>query len=510
MTVTRNVASTVEPHPADQVALRLVDGGIVTYGELRDRAACMRGGLRDLGVVAGDRVALICGNTPDFAIAYLAVLGLGAVVVPLNPTSPAPELGRQLELVSPVAVLCDPDVVPAWTDLVAHAPASIRHLVVTGHGGADADSGVTTCSELESHDPMAVVEVDAHATAALMFTSGTAGSPRAAMIGHGNLLANLRQGKSVPAPFGPDDVVLGVLPLFHIFGMNVVLGASLEVGASVLLVPRFDPRTTAALIPTHRVTVVPGVPSMWSVFASDESLDAETFASVRLALSGASKLPVAVFERCRERFDLVVYEGYGLTETSPIVTSSVTDDGVPRPGSIGRAVAGVEVRLVNGEGVDVFVGDVGEVLVRGDNVFQGYYLDPEVTDRVIDAEGWLHTGDLATADDDGWLYIVDRAKDLVIVSGFNVYPAEVEQVLASHPAVLEAGVIGASHDQHGETVVAYVVLAQGAAATEAELIDHAADQLARYKCPSRVLFVDELPRNANGKLLRHALESSAD
>jgi long-chain acyl-CoA synthetase len=354
-----------------------------------------------------------------------------------------------------------------------------------------------------------VVEVDADATAALMFTSGTAGSPRAAMLGHGNLLANLQQGKSVPAPFGPDDVVLGVLPLFHIFGMNVVLGATLEIGASVLLVPRFDPRTTAALIPAHGVTVVPGVPSMWSVFAGDPSLGPETFATVRLALSGASKLPVAVAERCHERFGVIVYEGYGLTETSPIVTSSVTDDGVPRPGSIGRALAGVEVRLVNGDGVDVFVGDVGEVLVRGDNVFQGYYLDPEVTARVIDAEGWLHTGDLATADDDGWLYIVDRAKDLVIVSGFNVYPAEVEDVLMSHPAVVEVGVVGAPHDQQGETVVAYVVLAEGATATEAELIDHAADQLARYKCPSRIVFVDELPRNPNGKLLRHALESPA-
>jgi long-chain acyl-CoA synthetase len=503
--VTRNLASTVEPHSADRVALRLVDGGLVTYGELRERAARLRGGLRSLGVVPGDRVALVCGNTPDFAVAYLAVLGLGAVVVPLNPTSPARELTHQLELVTPVAVLADPDAVPAWDQVSAHPPASVRHRVVTGDAAGGSDPGVLTCAELERHDPVPVVEVASDATAALMFTSGTAGSPRAAMVSHGNLLANLRQGKSVPAPFGPEDVVLGVLPLFHIFGMNVVLGASLEVGASVLMVPRFDPRTTAPLIPGHGVTVVPGVPSMWAVFANDPALDASTFASVRLALSGASKLPVSVFERCRERFGVVVYEGYGLTETSPIVTSSVPDVGDPRPGSIGRAIAGVEVRLVNSEGVDVLVGDIGEVLVRGDNVFQGYYLDPEATARVIDADGWLHTGDLATADDDGWLYIVDRAKDLVIVSGFNVYPAEVEDVLMSHPAVVEAGVVGVPHEQQGETVVAHVVLAEGAVTTEAELVEYAADHLARYKCPSRILFVDTLPRNPNGKLLRHAL-----
>ena len=293
--------------------------------------------------------------------------------------------------------------------------------------------------------------------------------------------------------------------MFHIFGLNVVLGVGLTVGATLVLVQRFDPATAVQSIVQRQVTVVPGAPPMWVAFSHFDELPDDTFASVRLAVSGASRLSPVVADRMRERFGLEIHEGYGLTEASPVVTSSAGISG--RPGSVGRVLGGQDVRLVGGDGEDVPIGDAGEVWVRGDNVFQGYLNEPEATARVL-VDGWLRTGDIATVDDDGYLYLVDRAKDLIIVSGFNVFPGEVEQVLQSHPEIREAGVLGVPHPHHGEAVKAYVVLAEGADVDEDSLIDHCLDYLSRYKCPSKVIFVDELPRNAGGKLIRRELEGT--
>jgi long-chain acyl-CoA synthetase len=251
------------------------------------------------------------------------------------------------------------------------------------------------------------------------------------------------------------------------------------------------------------VTVIPGAPAMWVAFAEYEEAPADAFAGVRLALSGAAKLPVQVAERIRDRFGVLIAEGYGLTEASPVVTTSAGL--VPRFGSVGKVLAGVELRLVDDRGDDVLVGDVGQVWVRGENVFAGYLDDPETTARVLTPDGWLRTGDLGMCDDEGWLYLVDRAKDLIIVSGFNVYPVEVEEALMQHPAVLEAGVTGVPDAATGEAIVAFVVREPGADVDEAEVIACARERLARYKCPRRVVFVDQLPRNAIGKLLRREL-----
>jgi long-chain acyl-CoA synthetase len=323
------------------------------------------------------------------------------------------------------------------------------------------------------------------------------------MLTHRNLLANLEQTRSTTRRVGPDDVVLGAVPLYHIFGLSVVLGFSLSVGATVLLVHRFDPASAIDSIRTRGVTVIPGAPAMWVAFAEYEDAPADAFAGVRLALSGAAKLPVSVAERIRDRFGVLIAEGYGLTEASPVVTTSAGL--VPRFGSVGKVLAGVELRLVDDRGNDALVGDVGQVWVRGENVFAGYLDDPEATARVLTPDGWLRTGDLGMCDDEGWLYLVDRAKDLVIVSGFNVYPAEVEDALVQHPAVLEAGVTGVPDAATGEAIIAFVVREPGSDVDEAELIACARERLARYKCPRRVVFVDQLPRNAIGKLLRREL-----
>jgi long-chain acyl-CoA synthetase len=280
---------------------------------------------------------------------------------------------------------------------------------------------------------------------------------------------------------------------------------SFTVGATVLLVQRFDPATAVESIVQRRVTIVPGAPAMWVAFAYFDDLPDDAFATVRLALSGASRLSMTAAEQFERRFGVPIREGYGLTEAGPVVTSST---GMPvRLGSVGRVLVGEEVRLVGDDGEDVAAGDAGEIWVRGPNVFQGYWHDPEATARVL-RDGWLRTGDIATTDDDGYLYLVDRAKDLIIVSGFNVYPAEVEEVLAEHPAVADVAVVGVPHPHDGEAVKAYVVRADGADIDEDALIEHCTAFLARYKCPSKVIFVDRLPRNASGKVLRRELEGT--
>jgi len=294
-----------------------------------------------------------------------------------------------------------------------------------------------------------------------------------------------------------------VLPMFHIFGLNVVLGISLTVGATVVLVQRFDPSTALETITERGVTVVPGAPAMWVAFSTFDDAPADAFANVRLALTGAAKMPEEAIRRLRNRFGIELAEGYGLTEASPIVTSS---GGMEiRIGSVGRVVDGLEMRLVDEAGDDALDGDAGEIWLKGPNVFKGYLDDPETTARVLTPDGWLRTGDIAVTDDDGYIYLIDRAKDLIIVSGFNVYPKEVEDVLAEHPGVAEVGVLGVPHPQTGEAVKAFVVPKPGAQLDEDALIEHCMHELARYKCPTKVIFVDELPRNLSGKLLRRSL-----
>ncbi len=494
-----NVAHVVDGHPADAIAL-VSRNQQISYGELRDQIDRLRGGLAGLGIGKGDRVALLCGNGHPFVIAYLATVGLGAAIAPLNPGSPAPELQRELAVVGAQAVVVDRSAAAAWAGVDRQAVPTVRTVVSVD---GDAGDGAIPVEDLLTSEPLPAVDVPPDHLAALLFTSGTAGAPRAAMLTHGNLLANIEQSRSVSSRVAPGDVVYGVIPLNHIFGLNVLLTMSLANGATVVLVQRFDPATALDSIKARGVSVIPGAPALWTAFAHFEEAPADAFAGVRIALSGAAKLPISVAERFEERFGLRIAEGYGLTEASPVVTSSV--GAPPVFGSVGRVLGGIELRIVDGEGGDALVGDAGEIWVRGPNVFAGYLDDPEATARVLTADGWLRTGDIGMCDEEGRLYLIERAKDLVIVSGFNVYPAEVEDVLAAHPDVADVGVIGVPHPHTGEAVRAYVVLAEGATIDEDALVDYCRDHLARYKCPAKILFVDELPRTATGKLLRRDL-----
>lgn len=495
-----NLATIIDGHPDDACAL-ISRGHRTTYGELRQQVAAVRGALVEMGLRPGDRMAIVSANNWYFVVGWLAGLGAGLVMVPVNPSAPGPELQRQLDMVDARAVLVGPAATRAFASVDRSALDSLEVVVETG--GLDVD-GAVSLDDLLVHESAPLVERHPDDLAALLFTSGTAGAPRAAMLTHGNLAANLDQIQASEARRQlPGDVSLGVLPFSHIFGLNVVLDLSLSVGSTLVVVERFDPTSAADAIVNHGVTVVAGAPPMWTAWASVAGLAPDTFATVRIASSGAAKLPVETAQLFEDRFGVRITEGYGLTETSPVVTTA-TGSSAPW-GSIGAPLSGVEVRLVGPEGDDVLIGDAGEVWVRGPNVFVGYWEDPEATAEVLDAEGWLHTGDVGIVDDEGNLYLVDRVKDIIIVSGFNVYPAEVEEVLAAHPAVAQCAVVGVPHPYSGEAVKAWVVLEPGRSTDEDEVAAWCAERLARYKCPDKVMFVDELPVAPSGKLLRRSL-----
>lgn len=513
-----NLASIIEPHPPDAVALRH-GGRSVSYGRLRYLVEAAHRGLLARGLQVGDRVAVLFPSEPGFAVAYLAALSAGCVAVPLNPQSPDAELESELAAVGAALVVTGAPV----AETRRHAIAAEGRDVVTldelcgpggepGSGSAETDEAGDAGGTEGSGQPP-VVERDRDDPAALLFTSGTAGFPKAAVLTHGSLLANLEQ-MELRLGLAPtaEDVGVLVVPPFHILGLNAVLGLTLYCGGSLLMLDRFEPSSFLSDVAAGGVTILAGAPQLFAALAGLDG-DGGELAGVRLACSGAAPLPAEVAERFERRFGLPIRQGYGLTEASPTVT--FPDLGVPTPPtSVGLPLPGVEVRLVDVDGNEVEPGDPGEILVRGPNVFAGYYGDPEATSAALDRQGWLHTGDIAVMAEDGSLSIVDRSKDLVIVSGFNVFPAEVEAAIERHPAVREAVVVGTPEAAHGEAVRAYVVPTADAwpeasdepeGLSAEEIVAFCAGSLARYKCPSEVSFVREIPKGLQGKVLRRAV-----
>ncbi len=475
------------PSP-DAPALIAKGSRAMSYGELDVMVGRLASALLEAGAGPGARVVIGSDNDEHFVVAYLATLHVGAIAVPLNRSAPPAELARHLEAVDPVVVLA---AGPA-RGMLGAAGAKVTPIAL------DALPEARAARHESADDDVAV----------LLFTSGTAGAPKAAMLTHGNLAANLRQVQDHPGlRLEPSDVALGALPFFHVFGLNVVLGVALAAGASLVLTDRFDPGEAARCVRDHRVTILAGVPTMYEAWLAlpDRVAPRDTFSILRLAVSGAAPLPPEVAKGFEERFGVVLHQGYGLTEASPIVTTTALSTGHPKPGSIGPPLPGIEVRLVDEHGEDVLLDDPGEIWVRGPNVFPGYWRDAEATERALTPDGWLRTGDVAVVEDDGDLRLVDRAKDLIIVSGFNVYPVEVEDTLRMHPDVADVAVVGEPNPRTGETVTAYVVPVVGTAPHVESLMTHCAHSLARYKCPSRVEVVHEIPRSPAGKVLRREL-----
>jgi long-chain acyl-CoA synthetase len=482
-----------------------------TYAELDARVTGAARGLADRGVGRGDRVALLLGNTPAFVEAFLATLRLGATTVPLNPGLTAREVQHVLADSGAEVLVAARG---AWSTVegLSRDVLDLEHVIAADTSDAPLDAGGTWAELVEAGNAAVGDEgfVDPDRgpddIAALVYTSGTTGRPKGAMLTRRNLAANQDQVLSTRLGVRDDDVLLGVLPLFHIYAMNVGLGTAVRAGATLVLVERFDPYATLEEIERHGVTIVLGAPPMYIAWLNTPGASEIDLSSVRIAVSGAAALPAAVLERSRDELGMTIWEGYGLTEAGPAVTTNAMG-GEVRPGSVGLPLPGVEVRLVDDTGREVNPGDPGEVLVRGDNVFAGYWNDPEASARALTDDGWLRTGDVGIVDDEGYLHLVDRASDLIIVSGFNVYPREVEDALRDHPHIEAVAVVGEPHPYTGEAVRAYVVPSGDAELTGEDVLAWAETRLARFKCPETVRIVSELPYTATGKVRRSELRA---
>jgi long-chain acyl-CoA synthetase len=470
-------------------AVRL-DDLVLTYDALDERSARVAGLLAARGVEPGDRVGLMLPNLPQFPMLYYGVLRAGAVVVPMNPLLKAREVEFYLGDSGAKAIF-------AW-DAVAGEAAK-------GAEAAGADIIPVAPAEFDrllgDHAPETAVAARADRdTAVILYTSGTTGKPKGAELTHANLLRNAAVSATTLFHLEPEDVVMGCLPLFHSFGQTCGLNAAVGGGACLTLLPRFDPGKALEVIQRDRVTIFEGVPTMYVALLNHPRRGDYDVSSLRLCVSGGAALPVEVLRGFEDAFGCIILEGYGLSETSPVASFNHPDR-QRKPGSIGTPIQGVEMRLVGPGGEDVPAGEVGEIAVRGHNLMKGYWRREQATSEAV-PDGWLRTGDLARQDEDGYFFIVDRKKDLIIRGGYNVYPREVEEVLYEHPAVAEAAVVGVAHPTHGEEVGAAVVLKPGAEASPAELQAFCKERIAAYKYPRHVWLAAALPKTATGKVLR--------
>jgi long-chain acyl-CoA synthetase len=475
--------------------LALIGGhGTTSWTELDAAVNRTANALVSLGLEPGDRVAVVMANVVEFAFAYYGALRADLVVVPVNPAYTPREITHLLSDSGARAAVVGRVHLPAVFEARDSAPALE---VVIATGSSDTPGAVSLAPLLEQSSPKPVLPArGGEDLAVLLYTSGTTGTPKGAMLSHRALLADLRQvGEITPAVVDENDVVLLMLPLFHVFGLNSGLGMVAAAGATGVLVERFDPSQTLDEIVRQNVSVVLGAPPVYVAWSLLEQIS-EAFAGVRLAVSGAAPLAPEVVRRVLDLTGRYIFEGYGLTEASPTVTSTLMSE-VPKPGSVGRPVPGVEVRLVDSEGATVDADDPGEIEVRGANLFSGYW--PDGRDGP-DEQGWWRTSDLAIALDSGDLQLVDRRPELILVSGFNVYPREVEDVLRSHPDIEEAAVVGIPHPYTGEAVKALIVVRSGAVLSVEDVMAHAARSLARFKSPSAIEFVAELPHTSAGPM----------
>ncbi len=479
-------------HHGDRTALKL-DDTEVSYGQFDDASARVAGLLHERGMQAGDRVGLMLPNVPYFPILYYGILRAGGAVVPMNPLLKA----REVEF-----YLTDPGakILFGWGDMAQAAEG--------GADAADAEAIIVTPGEFEdmlgdAEAQESVAEADDADTAVLLYTSGTTGKPKGAELTHYNLR---RQVEVVRDLFTvePDDVILGALPLFHAFGQTCGMNVCVGVGGCLTLLPRFDAAKALEIIQRDRVTIFEGVPTMYSAMLHCDRRDEFDTSQLRLCVSGGAAMPGEVMRGFEKAFECKVLEGYGLSETSPVASFNHPDR-ERKVGSIGTPIDGVEMKVVSEDGDDVAQGEVGEIVIRGHNVMKGYWDRPDATEEAI-VDGWFYTGDMGKVDDDGYFFIVDRKKELIIRGGYNVYPREIEEILYEHPAVREAAVIGIAHDELGEEVAAAVSLKEGEEADPDELRSYAKEQLAAYKYPRKVWIVDDLPKGPTGKILKREIE----
>ena len=475
----------------DRPAVRL-DDEVLSYRELQDRSDQAAGLLRERGIQAGDRVAIMLANTPDFAVLYYGALQAGAVVVPMNPLLKAREVTHYLADSGARLIFAGLDC----------AEEALAGLVSTDAECVIVDRRFDEL--LAAAAPfLPVVDRDDRDNAVILYTSGTTGQPKGAELTHGNLVSNVAVTASDLIQARPEDVIFGGLPLFHSFGQTCGLNTAVSAGACLTLVSRFTPEKALQVLARDRVTVFEGVPTMYVALLGAPDRAEYDVSALRVCVSGGAALPVEVLRGFEAAFGCVILEGYGLSETSPVASFN-HPDAVRKPGSIGTPIRGVHMRIVDDGGQDVAPGEVGEIAICGDNVMKGYWGRPEATAAAI-TDGWFRTGDLGRVDEDGYFFIVDRKKELIIRGGYNVYPREIEEVLYEHPAVAEAAVIGVPDPSLGEEVGAAVVLKPRAELTADEIREYVKAQVAAYKYPRHVWILQALPKGPTGKVLKREI-----
>jgi long-chain acyl-CoA synthetase len=472
---------------------------VISYAELAVTVERVAAGLARLGVEAGDRVALLLPNCPQFVYAWMAAARLGAMAVAMNPIL-APEEVAYIVGDSGAKVLVGVERTAPLVLAMAERCNCVEHAVIAAE---DVPEGAVDFRALVVEDTSGLpAPPDAEEVAALQYTSGTTGRPRGAMLTHANLLSNARA--SVEAVrMTEEDVFLAVLPLFHIFGATVTMMIPIVMGAASAHLPRFEPLPTLEMIERAGVTIFCGVPSMFAVLAALKGAHGPDLSTLRLCISGGAALPRDLTPIIEQRYDTTLLEGYGPTEASPVISVNRTRE-TRKIGSVGPPLPGVEVEIRDEQGQRMKTGEIGEICARGPNIMRGYWRDEEKTAAAV-RDGWLSTGDLGHVDEDGYIYIVDRKTDMIIVGGLNVYPREVEDVIRLLEPVRDVAVVGASSRLRGETVAAFIELHEGGSLDERDVVEHCSEYLARYKVPRRVRFIGDLPRSATGKVLKREL-----
>ena len=486
------LTETAERH-GDRIAFKLDDVEL-NYAALNEGSARVAGLLKEKGIGTGDRVGLMLPNVPYFPAIYYGILRAGAIVVPMNVLLKAREVEYYL------------------------SDSGARLLFAWGDFGEDAEGGASAAGaecvlvkpgEFEQlliaaePDP-AVAERSADDTAVILYTSGTTGKPKGAELTHSNLSRNCRTTSGF-AGIDENTVLLGALPLFHSFGQTCTMNCAVANGAMVTMLPRFDPEKALEILGRDGVTIFQGVPTMYNALLHANGADDADTSTLEMCMSGGAAIPVELIRGFEEKFSCIILEGYGLSESSPVASFNHPDR-ERKAGSIGTPIDGVEMQVWDDQGNELPQGEVGEIVIRGHNIMKGYWERPDATADSIDSDGWFRTGDMAKVDEDGYFFIVDRKKDLIIRGGYNVYPREIEEVLYEHPAIQEAAVIGVPDDSLGEEVGAAVVLKAGESLDASELKAYVKSQMAAYKYPRKVWFVDELPKGPTGKILKREIE----
>jgi long-chain acyl-CoA synthetase len=468
----------------------------VSFGVLDDASARLATLLHTNGFSRGDRVGVMLPNVTAFPVIYYGILRAGGIVVPMNVLLKRREIAFYLEDSGAQLLF-------AWDEFAEEARAGARD---SGAELIEVPDGFSTAI-LPNKATAELVDTDESDTAVILYTSGTTGKPKGAELTHLNLFRNADVSSRTTCSITPGDIVLGALPLFHSFGQTVAMNATLMAGASLTLVPKFDPGEVLKVMQRDGVTHFYGVPTMYGALLHHPERESFDTSNLRTCITGGASMPVEVLRGFEEAFGAVVLEGYGLSETSPVACSNHPDK-ERKAGSIGTPIEGVEMQVVDENDEPVAQGEVGEIVIRGHNIMKGYWQRPDATEEAMRG-GWFHSGDMARTDEDGYFYIVDRKKDLIIRGGYNVYPREVEEVLFEHPKIREAAVVGVPHDEWGEEIGAAVVCHEGEELAPEEVSVYVKERIAAYKYPRLVWFLDDLPKGPTGKILKREIDTPA-